>query len=299
MIIPLRPPSVPSRPEDSDPGGTWRFNQGKSSYDIFLERSLAAGAEGTPGAVAGQTGAKLRFSQRLSSGKLLEGTLEETVPGSGWTWEAVLSNGSRIRLRRQDDVMVSSFRPRSAQAWQRPRCADRRGLESQVMLDSHYFDRVPIDVLEDVEATPEFGDLVRQVHEISKESFYVDNEAIVDATRLDRDKHLTLMADKDRKTTLAYCLYNYQREKDRLWINQISVQHTMRAKGLGTSLLRWAAKQARKAGLVGLALWTGEESRGFYEKLGFAAVVGPRGQQKQSYITMEASVDLLLLGSGI
>ena len=66
------------------------------------------------------------YEQPLATGALLTGELVEVdleVPGEGtWTWEALLSNRGRIRLRRDGAArMISSYRKSGSDAWLKPR----------------------------------------------------------------------------------------------------------------------------------------------------------------------------------
>jgi len=99
---------------DGGPVGTWSFNRGKSVYQIVE----SAGEQ------------ILWYTQPLAGGKMLTGQLitpnylleddelqQGNVMPDKWQWLVELNNKGRLRMRRQDSTMVTSYCKSKSQTW--------------------------------------------------------------------------------------------------------------------------------------------------------------------------------------
>jgi len=153
LAAPLRrpwPTNNEATKADDGPVGTWFFNKDRSCYTIsaincgIQQSGDGDAAGGGAGPEGGVETPQFHFEQRLANNAMLSGDLVRCSPAavaegveagvaSGWMWEAMLSNRARIRLAWDGaSKMFSSYRPRTSEAWARPRGANRRAAEDAV-----------------------------------------------------------------------------------------------------------------------------------------------------------------------
>uniref|UniRef100_A0A7S4SWJ9 N-acetyltransferase domain-containing protein n=1 Tax=Alexandrium monilatum TaxID=311494 RepID=A0A7S4SWJ9_9DINO len=129
-----------------------------------------------------------------------------------------------------------------------------------------------VELLEDILGDEPSEGLLKQVFELSRQTFAVGFGALQGREDVAPPFQLTLAADASRTGVLGYLLYELGQAH--LKIQQMAVMDTSRRRGCGAALVRWAEQRALAAGCVHLEARALKLSLPFYTRMGFVVKRG-------------------------